>query len=219
MYSKWVNRGIHKPGKSAVGLAEALTKALKLSKPMHRGTIYKIIAGTREIHLNELAPIAAYIEEPIPLLPMGELLTIPIERELSIGTWYEVGTVNNIHLGSVIIPKDQEFPESEHRAFILKDDSMIDVGILNGDVIVCISAESQKPVDGTLIIIERKRAGLVEMSARRVLTFNDRVEYAACRENGDIYKPVIVTKKKRSSSENETVRIVAIIRRRTGIVK
>jgi hypothetical protein len=218
MYSKWVNRGIHKPGKSAIGLAESLTKALKLKKPMHRGTIYKIIAGTREIHLNELAPISSYIEEPIPALPMGDLITVPIERELSIGAWFEIGTVNNLHLGSVIIPKDQEFPDSEHRAFILKDDSMIDVGILNGDVIVCISAESQKPLDGALVIIERRRAGLIEMSARRVLTFKDHIEYAACRENGDVYKPVIIPSRKKGT-EIETVRIVAIIRRRTGNVK
>jgi hypothetical protein len=95
---------------------------------------------------------------------------------------------------------------------------MIDVGIVDGDVIVCIASDNQhKPSDGGLVIVERRRSGLVELSARRVFVFKDRTEFAACRENGDIYKPIIVHHRKRS--ENESVKIVALIRRRTGVVK
>src|SRR6266851_8822327 len=92
-YSKWIREGIDKPGKSAVGLAEAITKALKLKKPMHRITIYKMISGKRSVYSEELTPIANYIEEPIPNLPSqilsADIVKVPISGVIGAGIWVE----------------------------------------------------------------------------------------------------------------------------------
>lgn len=210
-YSNWVASGIKKPGKSVVGLAEHLTKALKLRTPMHRGTIYKIISGTREVAVQELDPIAEYIEEPIPLkAPIGEVLTIPLERYVEAGVWIEVSS-DLQPVGIIATPRDFLEPDAVHRAFCMRGDSMVNVGIFNHDALICIEPASQKPEDGKLVILERTRSGLMEVSARLSRVYKDRVEYV-CASDNDAHKPVVV-RQGRKSADGETVKTVAIIRR------
>lgn len=217
IYSKWVANGIKKPGKSAVGLAEHLSKILKLKTPMHRGTIYKIIAGTRDVAVEELEPISEYIEETIPLrAPVGELLTIPLEKFVEAGAWKEVSTDLPPPVGSITTPRDFVEPNAVHRAFCMKGDSMVKMGIFDGDALICIEPASQKPEDGKLVIIERTRAGLVETSARLTKVYKDRVEYV-CASDIEAYKPVVI-RSGRKTTDNEAVKTVAVIRRVVRIV-
>jgi SOS-response transcriptional repressor LexA len=212
-YSKWVADGIKKPGKNAVGLAQHLTKALKLKRPMHRGTIHKIIAGTRNVAVQELDPISEYIEEPIPLkAPIGEVLTLPLERFVEAGVWSEVSSDSH-PVDTISTPRDFLEPNAVHRAFCMRGDSMVKVGIFDRDALICIEPTSQKPEDGKFVIIERTRAGLVETSARLTKVYKDHVEYV-CASDSEAYKPVIV-RAGRKGAEGETVKTVAIIRRST----
>lgn len=213
MYATWIKNGIAKPGKSAIGLAQAITKALKLKKPMHRITIYKMISGKRSVYSEELAPIAAYIEEPIPNMPsaMADLISIPIAAEIGAGVWTE--RVDTGPLGAIVAPKDQTFPNSKAIAYAIKGDSMVNVGILEGDVVICIPPQDDEIEDGRQVVIERERSGLVELSARIVKKYKDRVEYVVASPNESRYKPCVVPNK--GSSKNETVKVVAIIRRVT----
>lgn len=216
IYSTWVGAGIKKAGKSAVGLAEHLTKSLKLKTPMHRGTIYKIIAGTRDVAVEELEPISEYVEEPIPLrAPIGELLVLPLERFVEAGVWSEVNS-DLRPTGHIQTPRDFVDPSAVHRAFCMKGDSMVNAGIFDGDALICIEPNAQKPEDGKLVIIERTRSGLVEVSARIVRVHKDRVEYV-CSSDNENYKPVVVRNGKKNS-DGETVKVVAIIRRVVRIV-
>ena len=194
---EWIKRGVHKPEKSVPGLAKAITKALKLETPMHRGTIYKMIAGTRDIRADELIPISAYFGEPVSMpiqSSVGELVTIPIECEIGVrpGSWSESGVVSPIDLGVIVTQRDSEFPTATHRAFLFRGDSMMKSGLLDGDVVVCI-----EPVagiaDGGQVVIERTRAGLVELSVRVVNVYKDRTEYALSSDN-EIYQAIVVRK-------------------------
>ena len=216
MYGKWIKKGIDKPGKSAVGLAAFISKALKLKKPMHRVTVYKMIAGTRSVYSEELAPISTYIEEPIPYLPaiqtvqLMDVVSIQIEREIGVGLWFEPDIAKEpSRLGVVVVPRDVDFPESKAVAFICRGDSMIDAAILDGDVLVCIPPTDDANVEGRQVIIERNRAGLIELSPRMVSIYKDRIEYRSCSHAGN-YKPIVV--RKSGKKTDETVKVVAIIR-------
>jgi SOS-response transcriptional repressor LexA len=211
VYSKWISEGIKKKGKSAVGLAAYLTKALKLKTPMHRGTIYKMINGKRKVFVEEFAPISEYIEEPVPSqIPIGDLLTLKIEKEVTAGVWIEQGTEQK-PLGSIVTPRDFAYPTAVHRAFRVGGDSMMKAGILDGDTVLCVEPEEGNKIeDGKWVIVERTRAGLVETSARILHTYNDRTEFVSA--DGESQKPVIVRGGKRGH-DNEQVRVVAIIRR------
>ncbi len=213
VYSKWIANGTKKPGKSKAGLARYLTKALKLKPPMVRGTPGKMIAGTRKVFGEELEHIAAYIEEPIPVLaPVGELLTLKIERELAAGVWVEPDSHKD--LGDVVTPRDFVYPTAEHHAYCLRGNSMVDAGLFDGDILICIEPNGDRVVEGKFVVIERERAGLIETSARIVHFFKDRTEYV-CAPNSEKYKPVIVRNGGKRSPNSEIVRTVAIIRRQT----
>lgn len=215
---EWIKQGVHKPGKSAPGLAQAITKALKLESPMHRGTIYKMIAGTREVKADELAPISEYIGEPIPLpTPMqsvvGDFITVPIEREIRPGTWFEESGKPG-GLGSIMTPRDHNYPHARHHAYLFRGDSMRKSGLLDGDIIICVSPDGDIS-DGKLVVVERNRSGLVELSVRVVNSYKDRTEYT-----DDGSAPLVrKTTGKRAKSDVENVNVVAVVRKITRNVK
>lgn len=220
LHGKWIADGLKKEGKSAVGLAKALTKALKLETPMHRGTIYKMVKGTRKIYSNELAPIAAYIEEPVPNLSvqssLENLQTLRIEREIGAGFWREADEESVPDIGTIVVPTDFEYPSAKHIAYRMKGDCMASAGILAGDTLICIAPEDEQLSDGKQVVIERVRAGLIETSPRVTKMYKDRVEFICTGQ-----KPVVIPAtngNKKKASESETVKVVAIIRRVTRIL-
>ncbi len=218
-YGKWIAEGLKKEGKSAIGLAKALKQALKLKKPMHRTTIYKMINGTRKIYSNELAPIAAYIEEPVPNMSvqssLENLQTIRVQREIGAGFWREGDEETVPELGTIVVPTDPDHPAATHLAYRMKGDCMGASGILDSDTVICIESNEQL-TDGKQVVIERLRSGLIETSPRVVRLFKDRIEYHCAG-----HKPVVVSnnKKKSGVSESESVKVVAIIRRVTRILR
>jgi len=226
MYAKWIKSGLEKQGKSAIGLAEFLTKALKLKKPMHRITVHKMTSGIRKVKSEELVPVSQYLEEPIPNVRAAQVLGsesmwIHIEREIGLGLWFEQGLPQLEDLGTIEAPHDIQFPDAKPIAYAFKGDSMVKGGILNGDIVICVQAPANyEAIEGQSVIIERSRAGLIELSARVVSKLPDRTEYRVCSDNSS-YKPVVVHHSKKNKggngSENETVRVVAIIRRTTRI--
>jgi SOS-response transcriptional repressor LexA len=224
VYADWIKKGLRKPGKTAVGLAQAITKALKLKKPMPRQTVYKMTWGARTVYSEELAPIAAYIEEPIPNIPthipthITDVVSISVQCEIGAGIWIEPGVSEPAtNIGTILAPKDHVFPHSKLLAYAFKGDSMLSVGILDGDVLICIPSRDDEIEDGRQVVIERNRAGLIERSARIVMKHSDRTEYVVASPHDAKYKPCIVHKKGKRphGSENETVKVVAIIRRVT----
>lgn len=207
MYSKWINDGVHKPGKSAAKLAKALGH--------HRGTVYKMIAGTREIRLDELPVISKYIEEPVPMpfqtaITSGELVTIPIEYKVGVGCWHEAGVSTGNNLGVITAPRDTIYKAATHKAYVFSGDSMVYAGILDGDILIGVEPDKNiTTVTGNLVIVSRDRAGVVEMSARIITVLKDKIEYKVASPN-ETYKPIIVANK---GKHTEEVRVVAVIRR------
>lgn len=202
MYQSWVKRGIAKPGKSAMGLAEVLG--------IGRTRVYKLIAGTNKIKPEMLLKISKYIEEPIPKLDFESVAVIEIEREIGVGVWFERDTETASALGSIITPRDFEFPRAVHHAYLFKGDSMDREGIFDGNVILCIETDDELQ-NGRLVVIERDRGGVIEVSARKVFMFKDRVEYRTS-SNNETYAPIVVPNKGKSG---ETVTILSVVRRTT----
>ena len=73
-YAKWLSDGLNKPGKNAMGLANALE--------VHRSAIYKMISGERKINANELPIIAKYLEDLVPTGSVPAIIADAKEREV-----------------------------------------------------------------------------------------------------------------------------------------
>lgn len=215
VYREWIAKGTKKPGKSRAGLAKAITEALRLDPPMSRTTIYKIIAGTREIHASELEPASRYMEEPIPriadLIVQADHTTVPIIGNLHVGVWLDPD-VQPEPLGTIVIPKDHVYPDLPHLAFVMKDDSMDAIRIFEGDIVVCVGFKEArvKLVTGMKVVIERKNtAGLIERTLRAVEVHNGGVEYKSLC-TGKEYKSIALNKAKTSG---ERITVLGILRR------
>lgn len=216
VYSEWISKGTKKPGKSRAGLAAALTKALRLDPPMSRTTIYKIIAGTRAVHANELEPAARYMEEPIPLtseiIAQSSQISVNLLGAVQVGLWIDPEVAAD-NLGSIEIPRDHVYPNLPHFAFVAKDDSMDSIRVFEGDTIICVDfkATKLKLATGMCLVIERKnRAGLVERSLRAIETNGD-IEFKSRCESRE-YKSVYMKKAKETG---EKITIVGLLRRST----
>lgn len=215
MYKDWIAKGTKKPGKSRAGLAAHITKALKLDPPMSRTTVYKIIAGTREIHADELQPAAEYMGEPIPhigqLIASAGHVAVIIRGNVRAGVWVDKEN-SETSLGSIIIPKDHDYPELTHLAFIASDDSMNGIRVFEGDTIICIDFKETKLklATGMVVVIERKNSvGLIERTLRAVDVKGTKTEYkSVC--NDKEYKSVICDKAK---TNGEKISVVGILRR------
>src|SRR5713226_8480654 len=72
----WIDCGIHKPGKSAKGLAKVLGIT-----PKNWRSVYKLKEGTRKITPEILDLASKYFEEPRPMLAI-DVVPIKIEREI-----------------------------------------------------------------------------------------------------------------------------------------
>lgn len=207
---EWLKSGLRKPSKRAVDLASKLGVA--------RSAVYKMMAGTQAIKTEQLPIIATYIGEPIPgtirVLSAFDtkVLNIEIEREIGIGTWYEDGQLRDAKIKTIAVVNSQQFPNAQHHAYRFKGDSMDDIGILDGDVIFCVAYEDTAdiPLDGKAVVIERNRAGLIEVSLRIAKVFPDRTEFVTASKT-NTYKPVVVDKRGRvKNSDGEKIKIVSV---------
>lgn len=208
VYANWIKLGTEKPGKSRRGLAEHLTKALSLARPMHRQAVYKMIRGTRDVQAEELKPISDYIEEPIPLIEndLSPMITLRVEHELSPGRWFEKNH-HTVDFGTVTVPRDFEYPSAQHFAYISRSNSMGAHRIFDGDIVIGVRPNSIEEVeDGALVIVKRTRGDLIELSARVAHVSKHQIEFSASSSE----KPFAMQlPKPRKSTEN--IEVVAII--------
>lgn len=217
MYREWIKKGTLKPGKSRAGLAKAITQALKLDPPMSRTAIYKIIAGTRDIHANELEPASRYMEEPIPFLGdfivQAEQSAIDVVGNVQVGFWIDSNVISETVHEKIVVLKDHEFPNARHTAYHVKDDSMNGIRVFEGDTIVCVAFKDTKLklADNMNVVIERKNSdGLTELTLRSVEIKKDGVEFKSRCSNKD-YKSVSMSHKPKAGGERITV--VGLLRR------
>lgn len=217
--SDWVKNGTAKEGKSQEGCAIFLADAL--GGKYTRQTINKMTTGERPVYTGEVQAIARYIEDGIPPITRrilesflnnhspsraGDPVMLQIRKEVKAGDWKEVGAEPK-DLGYDATTIDLDYPDEEQCAFCFLGDSMPGF-FKDKTVLFCIGTKRVKPVGGSLVIVERNRAGLVETSARVMKIYDDRIEYTCINE---AYRPIVVRNKR--SSEGETVQVVAIIRR------
>src|SRR5260370_23408083 len=155
----WLKRGLKKPGKRVVVLAQKLG--------ISRTTVYKLCYGEQPIKTEQLPIIAAYIGEPMPPIPGAAKLqvsrhqpgplamTIEIEREIGVGTWFEDGQLRDTNVKTIPFVKDPNFPNAQYHAYRLKGDSMDDVCILDGDILFCVAYEdtADTPLDSKAVVI------------------------------------------------------------------
>jgi hypothetical protein len=216
IYRVWLKKGMQNPDLSKPGLADHLTKVLGLEKPMHRGRAYKLMSGTLPFKTIELDAIAQYIEIPVPTDKgsMGSVVMVPFERTIGANIWFEQGTKDGT-TGHMATMRFGRYADDQHVAYLFKGDSMAHGGdIKDGDQILCTRYEGEVLHDGNRVVIERTRAGLVEVSARVITHHKDHISYDLCADNYSTKPLVVFSNKGKHASVvvSDTVTIIGIVR-------
>jgi hypothetical protein len=172
MHREWLRRGLQQPGKSNAGLAKVLG--------IDPSIVSKMLTGKRQIKATELPAIARYLGVPEPrsvyegdgpLRPEVHLatLTVPVTKIASGGVWREAGALavhDRAMIPSVPNPKLAGLKQYAIRVEGSDTNRLFYAG--DYAIFVPFEAVREKPRDGDLVEVERRRGTLKETAIRRV---------------------------------------------------
>jgi hypothetical protein len=168
----WLRRGLQKPGKKGIALAQILNE--------HVPTISKMARGLRAIKETELEAISKYIEEPIPPMDGGgigvederdgqdlaeALVWAPPTVFIAPFVWREEGVEIQ---GSELVPLSMDKRIADIKQYVAKIDA-------DGSYAICIPFGEwrPKPVDGDTVHVRRFSGRTYEDTLRRVSIQNN----------------------------------------------
>ncbi len=220
---RWIERGLEKPGKSRKGLAAALGRFPSAAT--------KLLKGDRAIKTDELAKIAAYLEEPPPALPGLEFKPLPEIEAAKEGRLLPITVVGPVQAGAFIPidefdqsepeifyePADPDFPRAKRTAYDVMGDSMNRLEptpILPGSRVIGVDYDDIGiPLrDKMVVVVQQERDGghLREWSVKQIELQDEQIIFHP-RSSNPRHKPIIVPRDLRADDGRE-VKILALVR-------
>lgn len=137
--------------------------------------VSRIERGQRSAGADDLARFAALYAAPPRAAPPAAAL-VPVVAEAAPGRWCEPGAF----ACAVEIPRAPgRFPGEEQFAVRIVGPQMDQRRFFEGDFAICAphGLARSVPTEGDLVVVERRRGGLVETSLREVMRRRDGVEF------------------------------------------
>jgi SOS-response transcriptional repressor LexA len=166
----WIAEGLKKPGKTNVGLAQALG----ITQPQ----IPRIKAGERSLRAEEIPIVEAYLEEPFPYGHIGSGVFTDVKTvhgmagqmsvlfRVAAGVWMEE-EVGTDPIATIPFAQDPAYsPKRRQYAVQVDGDSMNKV-LPNGCYAIVVEADGQAPLNGDLVLVKRRHRGMVERTIKR----------------------------------------------------
>jgi repressor LexA len=102
------------------------------------------------------------------ILPVSEA-GLPVLGEVQAGVWKEVETTDEQKYPNIPISADPRYPGTEQYALLVRGESMNKI-FAPGEFVVCVrwAQIGRGPRDGDLVVVERRRDGLIEATCKRV---------------------------------------------------
>lgn len=145
-------------------------------------------------------------------LPDGEL---QILGTVAAGTWLEIDAMAlDQPLGQVPVPPDHTHPTKISFGLVVSGSSINKIAG-EGDILICVSTigTGYEPRDGDLVIVERRRAqeGLLEITAKRVRRFPDRLELSPESTDPKWQAPIVIRRDEVGDDRGD-VRVIALVK-------
>lgn len=136
-------------------------------------TIQRLESGKRQLTQTWATRISEHLGVEVAeifgnILPVAEP-GLPVLGEVQAGVWREAETADDERHPSIPLAPDPRFPSDKQFALLVRGESM-NLVFPPGQFIICVSwTEIQRqPRDGDLVVVERRRHGLVEATVKRV---------------------------------------------------
>jgi transcriptional regulator with XRE-family HTH domain len=136
-------------------------------------TIQRLESGKRKLTEQWMRNISEVLGvQPAELF--GETIVatgagLPVKGEVQAGVWHESHIAQEPKLGSVPLPPDPRYSDKEQWALLVQGTSM-NKKFEHGEYLVCVKwADLQrKPKTGDLVVVERRRDGMIESTVKRI---------------------------------------------------
>lgn len=231
-YGKWIERGLAKADRGEkTKTIEALAKRLRLS-PSH---FYQYKQGKIIPTKKQIAIMAEFFGEDPPqikkpqasgavnhisgnvvaLHPTArtidrEWISYPVLGAVEAGAFREEDMLAQVEPRSVPGERSQSHPNVTPMAWEAHGDSMNEVGIFDGTIIMGVDFQEAGGVlsNNNIVVVEQNRGGLIERSVKAVAIFTDRTEFQP-RSTNPIHRPIIY--KNGNSDDDVAVRILTVV--------
>lgn len=228
-YGKWLDRGLEKgePSEKTIRM-QALAERLGFSNGTY---LYKFINGERVLSPKRIAICAEYFGEPVPSAnnksaahkktvsdppptqrsgPSG-LVTYPVLGVVEAGAFREADLINDVEPRTIEAYRDDVYPSAKPMAWEVRGDSMNQLGIVEGMVVLGVDFQQTGGTlqNGTVVVVEQNRGGLIERSLKVVALYNDRTEFQP-RSTNPAHKPIVY---RNGNTPDAEVRVLTLVRR------
>jgi SOS-response transcriptional repressor LexA len=166
----WIAEGLKKPGKTNVGLAQALG----ITQPQ----IPRIKAGERSLRAEEIPIVESYLDEPFPYVQVasgvftdvkaadGMAGNMPVLFRVAAGVWMEEDYGGEF-IGTIPLARDPSYSANRKQYAVQVDGDSMNQVLPNGCFAIVVEANGQEPVNGDLILVKRRHRGMVERTIKR----------------------------------------------------
>lgn len=156
------------------------------------------IASALGVHLTEI------FGEIVPARTSG----LPVLGEVAAGVWREVEVVDETKDCPLPIGNDPLYPNVKQFALRVVGESMNRV-VHDGGYIVCVSWADlgRQPRENDLVVVERRRDGLVETTVKRIRSIDSQVHLVPDSDDQRWQKPIPLA----GGLENDEIAITALV--------
>lgn len=177
-------------------------------------TIQRLETGNRQLTEKWINKIAKCLDVQVAEL-FGNILPVdehglPVLGEVQAGVWKEVDNADEAKYAVLPIGPDPRFPGAEQFALMVRGESMNRV-FPPGQYVVCVrwAQIGRGPRDGDLVIVERRRDGLVEATCKRVAIKNQKIYLMPESNDPRWQNPIEI--ELNGSLENDEIVVTALV--------
>ncbi len=154
-------------------------------------------------------PIVEEIVQSAQQIPLGPKMAM-VGGMVAAGTWMEAEMFDDEQPFDPVPCDTQIFPDFPQIAYKITGNSVDKLGILNGDIVLAIDYDELKlqPKTGDIVIVERKRGGLIERTCKQIEIKPDRWEFWP-RSSDPRWQPIIIHPGNGDGEIDEEVTVVA----------
>lgn len=186
------------------GLDESIVSKI-FRKPEAKPQVDTIMALARALEISVDELMTGLVQ------PLRKPTLVPVYGEVAAGIWREEDVWDEAKYAPVpVVPS--RYPGLEQRAWHVSGDSMDKAGIVEGAFIITVDYWSVRnaPLDGDIVVVEQRRAGLVQRTCKEVRTFPGRVELHP-RSTNPKWEPIVLPAGNQNADDGKEVEIVGLV--------
>ncbi len=180
----WTRRALKTAKKTQTFLAGVLG--------VHKSQISRLLRGERDVTYDEVLKIAAALGVPEPktggLKPSADFGGVPVRGRVADHAWVSdtASAIQPVQMVGAII--HQRFPVKDQSAYQIDAPAVADEPFRRGDYVVAVPFEKyrSRALPGDLLVLIRRRAGLLNYTLRRAVSEGDRIVLKPVLENSEM---------------------------------